>query len=137
MDRGSCHCIGGSDQDHPQEKEMQKGKMVVEGGKQITEKRREAKGKGEKERYTHLNAEFQRIARRDKKTFLSDQCKEIEKNNRMEKTRDLFKKVRDTKRTFHAKMGSIKDRNGMNLTEAEDIKRGGKNTQETVQKRSS
>ena len=90
---------------------------------QIAEKRREAKGKGEKERYTHLNAEFQRLARRDKKDFLSDQCKEIEENNRMEKTRDLFKKIRDTKGTFHAKMGSIKARNGMDLTEAEDIKK--------------
>ena len=80
------------------------------------------KGKGEKKRYTHLNTEFQRIARRDKKAFLSDQCKEIEENNRMGKTRDLFKKIRDTKATFHAKMGSIKDRNGMDLTEAEDIK---------------
>ena len=86
-------------------------------------KRREAQSKGEKERYTHLNAEFQRIARRDKKAFLSDQCKEIEDNNRMEKTRDIFKKIRDTKGTFHAKMGSIKDRNGLDLTEAEDIKR--------------
>ena len=86
-------------------------------------KRREVKGKGEKERYTHFNAEFQRIARRDKKAFLSDQCKEIEENNKMEKTRDLFKKIRDTKGTFHAKMGSIKDRNGMDLTEAEDIKK--------------
>ena len=89
---------------------------------QITEKRREAKGKGKKERYTHLNAEFQRIARRDKKAFLSDQCKEIEKNNRMGKTRDLFKKIRDTKGTFHAKLGTIKDRNDMDLTEALDIK---------------
>ena len=86
-------------------------------------KRREAKGKGKKERYSHLNAEFQRIARRDKKAFLSDQCKEIEKNNRMGKTRDLFKKIRDTMGTFHAKMGSIKDRNSMDLTEAEDIKK--------------
>ena len=90
---------------------------------QIALKRREAKSKGEKERYSHLNAEFQRIARRDKKAFLNDQCKEIEKNNRMGKTRDLFKKIRDTKGTFHAKMGSIKDRNGMDLTEAEDIKK--------------
>ena len=89
---------------------------------QIAEKRREAKGKGEKERYTHLNAEFQRIARRDKKAFLRDQCKEIEENNTMGKTRDLFKKIRDTKGVFHAKMGTIKDRNGMYLTEAEDIK---------------
>ena len=87
------------------------------------EEQREAKGKGEKERYTHLNAELQRIARRDKKAFLSDQCKEIEENNRMGKTRDLFKKIRDTKGTFHAKMGTIKDRNGMDLTEAEDIKK--------------
>ena len=86
-------------------------------------KKREVKSKGEKERYKHVNAEFQRIARRDKKAFLSDQCKEIEGNNRMGKTGDLFRKIRDTKRTFHAKMGSIKDRNGMDLTEAEDIKK--------------
>ena len=86
-------------------------------------KRREVKSKEEKERYTHLNAEFQRIARRDKKAFLSDQCKEIEKNNRMGKNRDLYKKIRDTKGTFHTKMGSIKDSNGMDLTEAEDIKK--------------
>ena len=86
-------------------------------------KRIEAKSKGEKERYTHLNAEFQRIARRDEKAFLSDQCKEIEENNRVGKTRDLFKKIRDTKGIFHAKMGSVKDRNGMDLTEAEDIKK--------------
>ena len=91
---------------------------------QIAEKRREVKGKGEKERYSHLNAEFQRIARRDKKDFLSDQCKEIEENNRVgENTSDLSKKIRDTKGTFHATMGSIKDRNGMDLTEAEDIKK--------------
>ena len=86
-------------------------------------KRREAKSKGEKERYTHWNPEFQRTVRRDKKAFLSDQCKEIEENNRMGKTRDLFKKIRDTKGTFHAKMGSVKDRNGLDLTEAEDIKK--------------
>ena len=90
---------------------------------QITEKRTEVKGKGEKERYTHLNAEFQRIARRDKKAFLSDQCKQIEANNRMGKTRNLFKKIRDTMGTLHAKMGLIKDRNGRDLTEAEDIKK--------------
>ena len=89
----------------------------------IAVKRREVKGKGEKERYSHLNAEFQRIARRDKKAFLSDQCKEIEENNRLGKTRDLFKKIRDTKGTFHAKMGSIKGRNAMALTEAEEIKK--------------
>ena len=90
---------------------------------QIAEKRREAKSKGEKERYKHLNADFQRKAKRDKKAFLRDQCKEIEENNRMGKIRDLFKKIRDTKGTFHAKMGSIKDRNGTDLTEAEDIKK--------------
>ena len=90
---------------------------------QIVEKRREAIGKGEKERYTHLNAEFQRIARRGKKDFLSDQCKEIEENNRMGKTRDLFKKIRNTMGIFHAKMGTIKDRNGLELTETEDIKK--------------
>ena len=88
---------------------------------QIAVERREAKGKGEKERYKHLNAEFQRIARRDKKAFLSDQCQEIEEKNRMGKTRELFKKIRDTKETFHAKMGTIKDRNGMGVTEAEEI----------------
>ena len=93
------------------------------------------KGKGYKERYKHLNAEFQRIARRDKKAFLSHQCKEIDENNRMGKTRDLFKKIRDTKRTFHAKMGSIKDRNGMDLTGAEDIRRDGKNTQNNCTKK--
>ena len=100
-------------------------------------KRKEAISNGEKEIYTHLNAEFQRIARRDKKDFLSNQCKEIDKNNRMQKSRNLFKKIRDTKQTFHAKMGSMKDRNCMDLTEAEDIRRGGKNTRRTVQKRAS
>ena len=103
------------------EKKCKKVKWLSEEALQIAEKRREAKGKGEKERYTHLNAEFQRIARRDKKVFLSDQCKEIEENNRMRKTRDLLKKIRDTKGTFHAKMGSIKDRNSVDPTEAEDI----------------
>ena len=98
-------------------------------------KRREAKSKGEKERYKHLNAEFQRIARRDKKAFFSDQCKEIEENNRVGKTRDLFKKIRDTKGTFHAKIGLIKDRNGMDLTEAEDLRRDGKNTQKNCTKK--
>ena len=90
---------------------------------QIAEKTREVKGKGEKERYTHMNADFQRIAKRDKRAFLSDQCKEIEENNRMGKTRDLFKIIRDTKGIFHAKMGTIKDRNSMDITEAEEIKR--------------
>ena len=102
----------------PTKKKCKKAKWLSEEALKIAEKRREAKGKGEKERYTHLNAEFQRIARRDNKTFLSDQCKEIEENNRMGKTRDLFKKIRDTKGTFHAKMGTIRDRNGMDLTEA-------------------
>ena len=102
---------------------MQKAKWLSEEAIQIALKRRERKNKGEKERYTHLNAEFQRIARRDKKTFLSDQCKEIEENNRMGKTRDLFKKIRDTKGIFHAKMSSRKDRNSMYLTEAEDVKK--------------
>ena len=105
---------------------------------QIAEKRREVKGKGEKEKYTHLDAEFQRIARRDKKAFLRDQCKEIEENNRMGKTRNLFKKIRDTKGTFHGKMGTIKDRNSMDLTEAEDIKkRWQEYTEELYKKRSS
>ena len=100
-------------------------------------KRQEVKSKGEKERYTHLNAELQRIARRDKKAFLSDQCKEIEENNRMGKTRDLFQKIRDTTGTYHAKMSTIKDRNGMGLTEAEDIKkRRQEHTEETIRKRS-
>ena len=102
---------------------MQKAKWLSKEALQIAVKRREVKSKGEKERYTHLNAEFQIIARRDKIAFLSDQCKEIEENNRMGKTRDLFKKIRDTKGIFHAKMGTIKDRNGMDLTEAEDIKK--------------
>ena len=102
----------------PKKKKFKKAKWLSEEALQIAEKRREVKGKGEKERYTHLNADFQRIARRDKKVFLSDQCKEIEKNNRLGKTRDLLKKIRDTKGTFHAKMGTIKDRNGMKLTEA-------------------
>ena len=102
---------------------MQKAKWLSGEALQIAVKRREAKSKGEKERYTHLNAEFQRIARRDKKAFLSNQRKEIEENNRLGKTRDIFKKIRDNKGTFHAKMGSIKERNGMDLTEAEDIEK--------------
>ena len=105
----------------PKKKKCKKAKWLSEEALQIDVERRVVKIKGEKERYTHLNAEFQRIARRDKKAFLSDQCKEIKKNNRIVKTRDLFKKIRDTKGTLHAKMGTIKDRNGMYLTEAEDI----------------
>ena len=107
----------------PKKKKCKKAKWFSEEALQTAVKRREAKGKGKRERYTHLNAEFQRIARRDKKAVLSDQCKEIEEKNRMEKTRDVFKKIRDTKGTFHAKMGTIKDRNGKNLTEAGDIKK--------------
>ena len=106
----------------PRKKKHKRAKWSSEEALQIAKKRREMKGKGEKQRYTHVNADFQRITRRDKKAFLSNQWKEIEENSRMGKTRDLFKKIRDTKRTFHAKMGSIKDRNGMDLTEAEDIK---------------
>ena len=105
----------------PKKKKCKKAKWLSDKALQIAEKRRE--GKGEKERYTHLNAEFQRIVRRDKKSFLSDQCREIEENNRMGKTKDLFNKIRDTKGTFHAKTGTIKDRNGMDLTDGEDIKK--------------
>jgi len=104
----------------PKKKKCKKAKWLSEEALKIAENRREAKGKGEKERYKHLNVEFQRIARRDKKAFLGDQCKEIEENNRMGKTRDLFKKIRDTKGTIHAKMSTINNRNGMDLTEAED-----------------
>ena len=107
----------------PEKNKCKKAKWLSEEALQIAVKRREVKGKGEKERYIHLNAEFQRRARRDKKAFPSDQCREIEENNRMGKTTDLFKKIRDTKGTFHAKMGSIKDRNGMDLTEADYIKK--------------
>ena len=112
----------------PMEKKCKKAKWLSGEALQIAMKIREVKSKGEKERHKHLNAEFQRIARRDKKAFFSDQCKETEEKNRLGKTRDLFKKIRDTKGTFHAKMGSIKDRNGMDLTEAEILRRGGKNT---------
>ena len=118
-------------------KKCKKAKWFSEEALQIAGKRREAKGKGERERYTHLNAEFQKIARRDKKGFLSDQCKEIEENNRNRKTRDLFKKIRDTKGTFNAKMGSIKDRNGMDLTEAEDIKKRWQEYREELYKKQS
>ena len=119
-------------------KNCKKAEWSSEQTLQIAEKRREAKGKGENERYIHLNAEFQRIARRDKKAILSDECKEIEENNRMGKTRDLFKKIRDTKGTSHAKLGSINDRNGRDLTEAKDItKEVARIHRRTVQKRSS
>ena len=116
----------------PKKKKCKKAKWLSEEALHIVEKRREAKGKREKERYIHLNAEFQRRVRRDKKAFLSDQCKEIEENNRMLKTRDLFKKIRDTKGTFHAKMGSIKDRNEMEYQQKQKmLRRGGKNTQKS------
>ena len=115
----------------PKEKKCEKAKWLSEEGLRIAEKRREAKSKGEKERHTHLNAEFQRIARREKKAFLSDQCKEIEENNRMRKTRDLFKKIGDTKETFHARMCMIKNRNCKDLNEAEEIRTGGENKQKS------
>ena len=115
-------------------KKFKKANWLSEETLQIAEKRREVKGKGEKERYTHLNTEFQRIARRDKKAFFREQCKEIEENNRMGKTRDLFKKNRDTKETFHAKMSLIKDRNGMDLTEAADIKKETENKRHRLEK---
>ena len=122
----------------PKKKKCKKAEWLPEEALLIAVKRREAKGKGEKERYTHLNAEFQRIARREKKTFLSNQCKEREENNRMGKSRDLFKKIRDTKGTFHTKMGTINDSNGMDLREAEDIKkRWQEYTEERYKKRSS
>ena len=122
----------------PKKQKCKKGKRLSEEALQIPVKRGEVKSKVEKERYKHLNAEFQRIARRDKKAFFSNQCKEIEENNRMGKTGDLFKKIRDSRGTFHAKMGSIKDRNGMDLTEAEDIKkRWQEYTEELYKKRSS
>ena len=118
----------------PKKKKCKNAKWLSEEDLQIAEKRREAESKGETERYTHLNTEFQRITKRDKKAFLSDQCKEIEENNRLGKTRDLFKKITDTKGTFHAKMGSRKDRNGMDLTEQKILRRGGKNTQNYAKK---
>ena len=116
-------------------KKCKKAKWLSEEGLQIAVKRREVKSKGEKERYKHLNTEFQRVARRDKKAFFSDQCKEIEENNRMGKTRDLFEKIQNTKVTFHAKMDSIKYRNGMDLTEAKDIKKRWQNTQKNCTKK--
>ena len=121
----------------PKKKKCKKAKWLSEEALQIAEKRKEVKSKGEKKRYTHLNAEFQRIERRDKKGFLSDQCKEIEENNRMGKTRDVFKKIRDTKGIFHAKMGTIKNRNSMDLTKKEYIKKMARTHRRTIQKRSS
>ena len=137
MDGGLWHCTRGSEQDHTQEKEMKKAKWLSEEALQIAEKRREAKGKAGKERYIHLNAEFQRIVRRNNNAFFSDQCKEIEENDRVEKTRALFKKIRDTKGTFHAKMGTKKERNCMDLTEAEDIKKRWQEYTEELHKKKS
>ena len=138
MDRGPWHCTRHRDQDHPGKNNCKKAKWLSEEALQIAVKRRESKSKGEKESYTPLNAEFQRIARRDKKAFLSNQGKGIEENNRMGKIRDLFQKIRDAKGTFTAKMGLIKDRNGMDLTEAEDIKkRWQEYTEELYKKKSS
>ena len=119
----------------PKKKKCKKTKWLPEEALKIAEKRREVKGKGEKERYTHLNAEYQRIARRDKKAFLSDKCKQIEENNRIRKTRDLFKKISDMRGAFHVKMSTIKDRNGMNLTEVNILRRGGKSTQKNYTKK--
>ena len=123
MDGGSWYSTGDRNQYHPEKEEYKKAKWLSEEALQKAVKRREPKSKGENERCTHLNAEFQKITRREKKAFLSDQCKEIEENNRKGKSRDIFKKIRDTKGTFHAKMDTIKDRNGLDLTEAEDIKK--------------
>ena len=137
MDGVLWHFTGDRDQDHPQEKEMQKGKMVVWGGLTNSYEKKRSKGKGEKERCTPVNTEFQRTARRDKKAFLSDDHKEMEENNKMGKTRDLFKKIWDTKGTFHAWIGTIKNRNVMNLKETEDIKkRWQEYTEELYKKRS-
>ena len=119
----------------PKKKKCKKAKRLSEGALQTADKRREMKGKEEKERYTHLNAEFQRIGRRDKKAFLSDQCKEIEENNRMGKTRDLFRKIGENKGAFHARMGTIKDRNGKDLTEAQEIKKRWQEYTEELQKK--
>ena len=135
MDRGLRHCTGAVIKTIPKKKKCKKAKWLSEETLQIAVKRREVKGKGEKERYTHLNGESQRTARRDKKAFLSDQCKEIEENKRMGKTRDLCKKIKDTKGTFHGKMGTIKDRNGMDLTEAEYIKKRWQDMQKNCEKK--
>ena len=138
MDGSSWHCTRDRNQDHPQETEMQKSKMAVWGGLTNSCEKKGNEKKRRKGKIYPFDAGFQRRANRDKKAFLSDQCKEIEKNNRMRKTRDLFKKIRDTKGTFHAKMGSIKDRNGMDLTEAKDIKkRWQEYTEELYKQRSS
>ena len=135
MDRSSWHCRRQGSRPSPRKRNAKKAKWLPEEALQIAAKRREAKSKGEKERYNHRNAEFQRIARRDKRAFPSDQCKEIEENSRTGKTRDLFKKIRDTKGTFHTKMGTIKHWNCTDLTEAEDIKKRWKKTQKNCTKK--
>ena len=135
MDGGSGHCTRTGIKAIPKKKKCKKAKWLPEDTLQIAVKRRKEKGKGEKERYTHLNTEFQRIARRDKKAFLSDQCKKIEENNRMGKTRDLFKKIRDTKGTFHAKMGVIKTEMVWTKQEQKILRRGGINTQKNYTKK--
>ena len=135
MDWGSRHCTEGNNQDHPQEKERQKCRIVDWGGLTNIWKKKRSKSKGEKERYIHLNAEFQRMVRKDKKAFLSDQCKEIEENNRMGKTRDLFKKIRDSKGIFHAERGTVKERKCMDLTEVEHINKRWQEKNRTIQKR--
>ena len=137
MDGGSWHCKETGIKAISKKKKCKKAKWLSVEALQIAVKRREAKNKGEKERYKHLHAEFQRTERKEKKAFLSDQCKEIEENNRMGKTKDLFKKIRDTKGTFHAKMSSIKDRNGTDLTEAGDIKKRWQEYTELYKRRSS
>ena len=135
MDGGLQHFTGGDDQNIPKKNKCKKAKWLSEEALKIPEKIREVKGRGEKGRYIHLNAEFQRIVRRDKKTFLCEQCKVIKENNRMGKIINLFKKIGDTKGTFHARMGKIKDRNGKDLTEAEEIKNVCKNTQKNYTKK--
>ena len=136
MDRGPHHCTGGSEQNHPKEKEKQEAKGLSEEWLQIAEEKREVKSQGARERYTQLNTEFQRIARGDKKAFFNEQCLKIEKNNRRGKTRDLFKKIGNIKRTFCTKMGTKKSRNGRGLVEADDIKEMERIYGRTVQKRS-
>ena len=136
MDGGSLHCTEGCDQNYPKEKEMQEGKWLSEEALQTAEKRKEVKGMGERERYNQLNAKFQRIAGRDKKAIFNEQCNEIEESNRMGKTRDLFKKIGAIKGIFHARMGTIKDRNCMDLQKQKILRTGDKNTQKNYTKKS-
>ena len=136
MDGASLHCTEGCDQNYPKEKEMQEGKWLSEEALQTAEKRKEVKGMGERERYNQLNAKFQRIAGRDKKAVFNEQCNEIEESNRMGKTRDLFKKIGAIKGIFHARMGTIKDRNCMDLQKWKILRTGDKNTQKNYTKKS-